>query len=445
MTFLRYLGPEERLDRKPPNRVYARVDRIEPQERGHTPEPGTNEPEEWRLRLQDAAAVVALDSVDAEWFDRLETDARFSNPKLVDEADWHVLVVFALVEDLPRVREGDWLELILEDAGAPLVPVFLNLYAAPEWRTLVAARTVLPDRERELIDKTSMDDVHDADEREIYDVLDAVPAPDAAGVYDVGQGSCNAALAGSLPVLYFDFGGGVLRDLRTFPAVLQAFCLTASPPIVLSHWDWDHWSSANRHPPAYHQTWIVPRQGGSLGAVHLTFLGRLLQWARALLVWPPGLPSVAAGAYELLRCTGPPSSRNDSGLALVVERVFDGMAARLLCPGDAGYQRIPGGLGSFTHVVVPHHGGQTHAKAVPTPDGRTCGRLVYSYGPGNSHRHPSSAVRSLHDGHWAPRKQLQTEDRNPDLGHVHVYWDDAAPDAHPPCGGTGCQLTCHQR
>jgi hypothetical protein len=445
MTFLRYLGPEARPDRQPPSRVYARVDRIEPLEHGVRPEPRPDEPQDWWVRLQRGSAVVALDSVDAEWFDRLETDARFSNPDLVDDADWHVLVVFAVLEDLPRVREGDWLELLLTGTSSPLVPVFLNLYAAPDWRTLAAANSVLPDRERELIDKTSMDDVDDAEESEIHDALAAVPMPEAAAVYDVGQGNCTAALAGSMPVLYFDFGGGVLRDLQTFPATLKAFCLTASPVFVLSHWDWDHWSSANRHPPAYDETWIVPRQGGSLGGAHLTFLGRLLQRARRLLVWRPTLPRVRAGAYELLKCTGPSSSRNDSGIALVVERVVDGTAARLLCPGDAGYQRIPGGSGSFTHVVVPHHGGQTNATSTPAPDGRTCGRLVYSYGPGNSHHHPSSAVQNLHDASWGLPKQRRTEDRNPHLGHVHLYWDDGAPASHPGCGGTHCQLTCHQR
>jgi hypothetical protein len=46
-----------------------------------------------------------------------------------------------------------------------------------------------------------------------------VPAPSAAAVYDVGHGNCNALLdSAGFPGLYFDFGGGVLANRKSFPS-----------------------------------------------------------------------------------------------------------------------------------------------------------------------------------------------------------------------------------
>src|SRR5579871_3626379 len=65
-------------------------------------------------------------------------------------------------------------------------------------------------------------------------------------VYDVGQGNCNAILGGNHfthhPILYFDMGGGVLNNAHTYPNALGSLCGFMHPPVVLSHWDWDHWS-----------------------------------------------------------------------------------------------------------------------------------------------------------------------------------------------------------
>jgi hypothetical protein len=155
-----------------------------------------------------------------------------------------------------------------------------------------------------------------------------------------------------------------------------------------------------------------------------------------------------------VKCAGPKSSRNDSGLALVLKRPGPDEPQRMLFPGDCAYNYIPPAqTGSFTALVCAHHGGHTHATFVPASDHNSEGRVVYSYGQSNSYGHPFAAVRTDHtNAGW--QHALDTPNRCPPvftggapnlLGHVHLYWDQAAPDEHPGCSGRACQLTCHQR
>ena len=359
--------------------MYARVDGVD-----------TYSPD---VRSLFAGQEVALfDAVNADWFDEVRrgSDGKLADAETVDEADWRVSALEVRRRDLEAfvgdVEGVDWLALELGEYGEPLTLQYLNLFAAPTERRLERAERVEPDLDRELADKTSMDDIDDASANELDAILARLPEPDAVAVYDVGQGGCSAAVAGGTPRLYYDFGGGVLGNRRTFPPGLGRFCFTEDPPVVLSHWDWDHWSSANRDPRAQAQTWIVPRQGGrkGLGAVHRTFLGRLLQRGRVL-VWPQGLPSLRAGAYELLACTG--TTRNDGGLALALERTVGWTTGRILLPGDCAYHRIPGaGSAPLLSIVAAHHGGRTKSTLIPKPDGSAEGRLVYSYGRDNTYR-----------------------------------------------------------
>src|SRR5580693_2107998 len=46
----------------------------------------------------------------------------------------------------------------------------------------------------------------------------------------------------------------------TWPTAMTGFCFANSPPIVLSHWHYDHFSAANRFPIARTMSWIAPNQ-----------------------------------------------------------------------------------------------------------------------------------------------------------------------------------------
>jgi hypothetical protein len=77
------------------------------------------------------------------------------------------------------------------------------------------------------------------------------------------RGSANAVLdLNGVPCMYADLGGGVIGHATSFPADFKRLCLT--PTIVLSHWDWDHWSSAGRFPAAQTMTWIVQTNRSAL-------------------------------------------------------------------------------------------------------------------------------------------------------------------------------------
>lgn len=424
MSFLTYYG-EEVPTLEPPRRVYARVDRREPPD---------GEFERDR--------VLLLDSLDADWFDEMRQRISWlGDPNIVDEADRRISVVEVPTGGGPpdiRSPEGAWMVLTFLEQGAIEVLHYLNLFAAPLTRTVTGWFPAPQEVQDELDQVTGLGDLPDASEAEIRQLLRG-SAADAAAVYDVGHGNCAALLDGDIPSLYFDFGGGVLGNRKTFPPQLGHFCFSGDPLIVLSHWDYDHWSSAKRDIRALRCTWLVPRQNGVLGPTHATFLGDVHRHGRVV-VWSGHPSSIAEGGLVMERCTGPRSSRNDSGIALVVEA----RSGRMLFPGDCGYDHVPSARQTFTSVVVPHHGGRAKSSFVVPSDGRPSGRLVYSYGRGNSYGHPFPQIEQLHSAAW--RDDRRTEHRDSSgLGHVQLYWDPSDRDATPRCGGRQCDLTCHQR
>jgi hypothetical protein len=463
MSFLTNYHGDRAPDRRPPSRVYACVNSIEPLGQTEHEASGGIHPkdthgrrstfdrvmdflcppgERGRQRDKHRAPdeLLLLGSVDADWFDN-------SDGSLLEQrdADWNISILETTRTDIEpfisrdALGEGTWLEIELERTeGGPPVAHYLNLYGPPDSQSISRVRT-LSDLD-ELHRRTSMDNVRDATDWELDAVLPIFDT-EAAAVYDVGQGNCNALLDGGVPRLYFDFGGGVIGNRGSFPNALESFCLSLEPTIVLSHWDWDHWSSANRQPESYERTWIVPRQRKGLGPVHATFLGRLLERGRVL-VWPQALPALARGDYTIVQCTGPRSSANDSGLALRLEHDTGGEKLRMLFPADAGYDHIPSSCDhELTALVAAHHGANTRSRQVPEP--AETNTLVYSYGAENSYPHPSVAGR---EAHAAWQHVLETAHRDArGLGHVHLYWNTNSANAEPPCGGSACQLTCHQR
>jgi hypothetical protein len=418
--------PHDReMDGEPSRRVYARVDRVDVD--------------------ADSRGVLLLDSVDADWLDQVGDEiAWLGDSSLSHDAGRRISVVEAPVEpdeDVCR-PEGSWWELSFEGSAFE-VSHYLNLFAPPLERQIDRPRP-LGRAEVELVERvTGLDACPDASAARIQEVLSIGRPVDAVAVYDVGQGACNALLHDGVPLLYFDAGGAALRDTWTFPNALQSFCTSFHPPVVLSHWDWDHWSSARRDRALMHRPWIVPRHDGSLGPVHTRFLGELIE-AGEVLVWPSGLSSLGVGGLTVSLCTGSPRDRNNSGLAMALDGPQGEEEKRMLFPGDSAYQFVRGSRGDFTSVVVPHHGGRTRSRWLPGCDGAPCGRLVYSYGLNNSYGHPFADVEEDHAATW--KTALHTAHRGAGgLGHVHLYWSTRSPDADPPCGGTECDLTCQQR
>src|SRR5262249_13535328 len=158
------------------------------------------------------------------------------------------------------------------------------------------------------------------------------------------------------------------------------FCFTNQPPIILTHWDFDHWSSAHRDANSLTSTWIAPRQ--SVGPTHVALMASIMKTGRLLLL-SPTFPSGWRKQMYLEYCTG--KGRNHSGIALTLSQKLKGGGQLMLFPGDARYDYIPSfAATNYLSVVVPHHGGDMKKRLAPTCPGVAASRLVYSFGAGNS-------------------------------------------------------------
>lgn len=305
-----------------------------------------------------------------------------------------------------------WVDLNLGDEGeipvdvfggleAPLVDAYLQ--AAPGSSAASDALDIL----------FSMDAWPDA----APDLLALLLAPHCDLValisFDVGQGAAAALLCdGGKPRFYFDAGCGVYRNAKTVPSPPLAFCQCSPAPVILSHWDADHWAAARQDTRLMMRDWIVPRQ--SITAIHTAFAAGILQLGGHIRVVPPGTSYLIKSTnqcLDLMYCTG--TDRNGSGLALVVEDNASGRAWMLT--GDAGYHLVPRPVpGDVAAVLAPHHGASMDPKSKPPARSSSAyARVLYSFGPGNKHGrtgvvHPTQAGMDAHvragwdHGTWSP-------------------------------------------
>ncbi len=420
-------GPKPEL----PLRVFAHLDQSE------------------RLEGDEETYRLYFDCVDARW---ITNESQTSDSSFAENVPIFILQVEFQADDtnhpfhdlLPFIRfhrrNAPWLSLAISKGATDESPrLYWNLFSEVSESVHVvreedvAGDSLLRLRHYSLAgDRAATDD-------ELVDTLIWVREINMAAVYDVGQGSCGALLDRKGSVLtYLDFGGGVQGHARTFPGSLSQFCFYNNPPIILSHWDWDHWSSALRDKRALSATWIVPRQ--RIGLVHWTFVQSLKAAGGNILIWPSQLSAIETSEFEIRKCTG--KGTNHSGLAVVVNDCESG--EQILFPGDARYSAIPGVLGSvFSAIVVPHHGGWMSSKRVPSCSGSPGNRLVYSFGPGNTYNHALPATEANHrSAGWAPALERRTSGLRPNLGHVGLPLSGVPPIHSLPCraGAGACDL-----
>jgi hypothetical protein len=391
---------------------------------------------------------LQFDAIDADWFDANAPNLEGKWPDLdvrvrfFDDAPLYALeteslfaqiapVVYGIVESgnpgLPLVQaafESIWFEIELTAGPGTPAMLYRNLFGPGAKQNLKSIRPASAKALQLLQVTDPLGPVPDASDADVLKILSGVAAPDFVSVYNVGQGNMNALCdnAGK-PQLYYDIGGGVLGNAKTFPAGFNDACFSTPPPIVLSHWDMDHWSSARRRfTQALSRTWIAPRQS-PLGKAHGALITSILASGR-LLIWSPPSGSIRSGRLELVVCTGP--GRNHSGLALYVS----GPAGQdeVLLPGDAAYVYVPNALTAKLHALVAaHHGGNLVKPGIPTSAGAAHSRLAYSYGTGNKYKHPRPMARSDHDGAgWEDKIANPSRSRNlvreTPIGHLSIHW-----------------------
>jgi hypothetical protein len=444
-------------------------------------------------RLSDAAgelypAIWVLEAFDSQWFEMNPLPA--TPDGLTDYYTRALLFVLELKVETPTAwrlnrlstiheanagEEGepeDWFLVIAEplggralDEGEVLLTIYPNLYLAGIPASLVEAGPVDPETSARLKRAVSTAHILDATEQEVDNALTGVAGAsiDWAVTYDVGQGDSIGLCEpkGSVKA-YFDLGGGVNGNAKTFPTALTHFCFTQQPPIILSHWDFDHWSSANRDTRSHGMTWIAPRQ--AVGPTHLALMTNITSAGKLLLVptggaptWPKGFIAKWRGQLYLELCTG--KGRNHSGLALTLSEKASGGGEQMLFPGDARYTHIPSfpnpPTSQYLSVVAPHHGGDMRSRTAPVCPSHAASRLIYSYGLGNTFSHPRNITRTDHDTNgWRDPlftsaafayEVRETASRGKTLfGHVLLGWKTCAAIPALTCSGAACQLEAQQ-
>jgi hypothetical protein len=424
---------------------------------------------------EDPRNVWFLEAFDAEWFDR--------NPVPPTTGDWvgyyaeASLFLLELRLGRAQIRSHEalrpiqraqgkgyeaaaWFAITISSSASVAgggdslnATVYWNLYEAGTPVTIANIQPADGNTTAQLRNATSTRRIPSAKEREVVEALAGIGRIEWAVVYDVGQGNAiGLCRPDGAVAAYFDFGGGVLQNRATFPAALQRFCFKSQPPIILSHWDWDHWSSASRAPISFQSTWIAPRQ--SVGPIQKAQMANISREGRLLLLSNNFAPFWQGQLY-FERCTG--GGRNHSGLALTLAERDGGNGQRMLMPGDARYSALPSfsPQNDYCCVVAPHHGGDMRNRSIPASPQQSHSRLAYSFGTGNTFEHPSDVTRHDHAARgWRDRRVAfgtgvyearETALRGqPPLGHVLLGWH--RHNATPPlnCGGISCQLQAQQ-
>lgn len=223
-----------------------------------------------------------------------------------------------------------------------------------------------------------------------------LPSIGSAVVHDVGQGSANALCDGSgQAVLYFDTGRPAPRNAKTAPKNLE-LCYCTEPLVILSHWDTDHWKAADKEVPKFQKfDWIVPSQ--TIRPSHAKFASKILQQGgKIFVVKRSSRPQVFSSNDNNISIKyGLGKDINNSGLILEIK---SGISKQILffC-ADATYANCPDIPDSVDLLVASHHGADARIYGnAPKPRGADSSRLVYSFGPGNSHGHATQSAIDEH-------------------------------------------------
>lgn len=341
------------------------------------------------------------------------------------------------LKELPIVEDA-WFEIELGAAGEVEVDVFPALFAPAILAYLNHPPRITPlgaslDR---LFDIGSWPDAK-SDDLEV--ILSDRCEIKALVALDVGQGSAIGIYCDHGAKYYFDVGCGAHGNAKTRPPVLQ-FCDCVRPPIILSHWDADHWAGAVVDLSLLARDWVVPRQ--RLRPSHIAFANTILRSGGSINVFPSGLSPFSWGGggatCTIVQCTG--SSINGSGLALTVTQTSTGLS--WLLTGDAGYSEIPRGSLQLAAVTVPHHGADMiHVGSAPSSAPQEYRRAIYSFGPGNKFgkthvRHPVAVtVADHHRANWdqgtwvglaSPASTIALQDTLATAMHLVTHNDGAA-------------------
>ena len=478
-----HFNSERRHEGEVPARVYARLDSVE--------------------QIEEQHLVIGIDTVSADSADRFMDRALSADWTLGDliapqrpdrireppKPDWlgmyHDLALGQLEILLTREealltfgtdelskQSSHWLEIEL-GPGPGLVGTreglfYPNLFTEALTTPVRRISAAQPSLAASLQQAFSMQDWPQHSPNQLKPYLQEAQAHIWA-IYDIGQGSANGLLSEHGPVtLMHDIGCGVYRNAKTRPTGLM-LCHSDPAPIILSHWDTDHWAGARAFAPTWHRevflqrTWIAPYDS-TVGPRHIAFAASILEAGGTLVILEPGVwksnPIALADGRSLALIQGSGHDRNGRGIALeVTDR---DPRRRWLMTGDVDYEYLAPHLASnYVGLAVPHHGARPMGAKPPRPSAPYA-RLAYSFGPDNSFAHPRTESLTAHAaqgwnlGAWtsahdvanvAGGEVLATARHTPSSTHLRaavIGWQ-GPPPTHPlpPCGTT-CSAALHQ-
>lgn len=379
-------------------------------------------------------------------FDGIEASSFARAPATFDAAaesgwepeNWMIVLPHDVAWKFNELREANegWYQLLLEETD--LAGANAQQYGEGENRTLhlrviaverITSRNILA----KLIRYSTLAKVRTATKRQIQDALEAPMGgrTDLMMVaYDVGQANWNALVdcAGCpdeppYAILFFDCGVPIGQKIHSAPGtMITPFSAAAKDaPVVLSHWDMDHWAGAalgqplygnagikiNWQPAALARKWIVPNQGKKPTGQRI----RPMAWRLALalrrldklMIWPSRLQRVTTrNGHTVVRCVPTGTTKHDnnnSGLALIANTPkASGSQAYTLAAGDAEYSSIAvhfpalGNGMSFVGLIAAHHGG--NIQSTPPQAVSDWAKLVFSHG--GHYGHPTMTSQKDH-------------------------------------------------
>jgi hypothetical protein len=362
-----------------------------------------------------------------------------------------LLLLRARLEDFQqppwlRANEGAWVELLVDHAIEDMVEAEVVLFGAVEDTPPIVGLKIVGRASLKhfhlLNDASMLSGEPRMPATMISAVLDMAlhtiePKKLAVAAYDVGQGNCNAIVDNfQHPLVFFDLGWAPNFHAKTRPEIRPDFfnCDSDMPaPVVLSHWDMDHWcyaieksifdwrtftTSHEWSTEALRRFWIAraPAAGThKIGPLTMAFHAALKAspmgpWPGALLLWPEKVKRISFCAGWVEACEPPSGTapdRNNTGLAMFVRPTP--RSASILLTGDADFQSIPSlnGKVRLAGMVAPHHGAHVLGAHVPAPEKRSPARLVMSVGLNNVYGHPKqTAIDAYTTQNWVMSSTL---------------------------------------
>lgn len=219
----------------------------------------------------------------------------------------------------------------------------------------------------------------------ISTTLGAIAGIASLRVRDVGQASFSSLCdIDGKSLLHFDAGFPISFNGHTAP---KTFDLDEKekPPVVLSHWDWDHLHAAFLRPYLMDCTWIVPDQILGPGAARLA---SILASRGKLLVYPSTSGPTVLPWGEIAQASGSLGNANDAGLTVSATLAS---GRKVLLTGDADYSFLSHTASApVDFLVATHHGARmaSGSSSIPAAVSSNGSRLLLSYGKRNVYRHP---------------------------------------------------------